>query len=273
MKKMIQISLLAAAVAVSVSACQKKEETQSAAAPAATATQQQGTLKTFEQKSAYAIGFSMGRYIGNTLEQQQKLGIKLDNTVLLDGVKDALNKQGKLDDKALQEVLKQYDQKIGTLAKEKAETEAKDNLAKGEAFLKKNATEDGVKVTKSGLEYKVIKLGNGPKPTKDDVVKVDYTGTLIDGTKFDSSVDRGEPATFPLGQVIPGWTEGLQLMPVGSEFKFFIPAKLAYGEHNAGMIPPNSVLIFDVKLHEIVKEKKATGKEQAKPAKEVKKAS
>ena len=116
------------------------------------------------------------------------------------------------------------------------------------AFLAKNKSKSGVKTTASGLQYEVEKEGTGPKPKATDTVKVDYTGTKIDGTKFDSSVDRGQPATFPLNQVVPGWTEGLQLMPVGSEYKFYIPAKLAYGERGPGPIGPNATLIFDVKL-------------------------
>ena len=135
----------------------------------------------------------------------------------------------------------------------KAEKDAAENQKKGDAFLVDNAKKEGVKTTASGLQYQVEKLGNGPKPKDTDVVKVHYTGTLTDGTKFDSSVDRGEPATFPLNQVIPGWTEGVQLMPVGSKFKFFLPSKLAYGEHGAGSIPANAVLVFDVELLAIEK--------------------
>lgn len=124
----------------------------------------------------------------------------------------------------------------------------------GESFLAENKTKDGVFTTESGLQYRVEKEGTGAKPTEDDKVKVHYTGTLLDGTKFDSSVDRGEPAEFRLNQVIKGWTEGLKIMPVGSKYIFWIPSDLAYGEHGAGEeIKPNSVLKFEVELLEILK--------------------
>ncbi|MCA1950988.1 MAG: FKBP-type peptidyl-prolyl cis-trans isomerase, partial [Treponema sp.] len=126
---------------------------------------------------------------------------------------------------------------------------AADNKAKETKFLEDNGKKPGVKTTASGLQYEVISEGTGAKPQASDTVKVHYTGTLIDGTKFDSSVDRGEPAVFPLDQVIPGWTEAIQLMSVGSKYKFFIPSSLAYGESGAGnVIPPNSALIFEVEL-------------------------
>lgn len=128
----------------------------------------------------------------------------------------------------------------------------KENLLTGKKFLSENAKKDGVKETASGLQYKVIKQGDGAKPTAANTVKVHYHGTLIDGTVFDSSVDRGEPISFPLGRVIPGWTEGLQLMAIGSKYRLFIPYNLAYGDAGAGpKIKPYSALIFDVELLEI----------------------
>ena len=123
-----------------------------------------------------------------------------------------------------------------------------DNKAAGEAFLEANKAVEGIKVTESGLQYKVVKMGNGKKPSATDKVKVHYHGTLIDGTVFDSSVDRGEPIVFALNQVIAGWTEGVQLMPVGSKFTFYIPSELAYGERETGEIKPYSALIFEVEL-------------------------
>ncbi|MGL5293411.1 MAG: FKBP-type peptidyl-prolyl cis-trans isomerase, partial [Aeromonas sp.] len=240
MNKFLKVSLLAAAVSVGLTACQKDEKPAAAntaevkaevSQPAAAATAE---TKSFEEQSGYAIGLSMGRYIANTLERQQDLGIKLDNAVILKGVTDGLGKDAKMSDEEIQKVLQNYDVKINELTKVKTEQEASENLKKGEEFLAANAKKEGVKTTADGLQYVVEKMGNGPKPKATDIVKVHYTGTLIDGTKFDSSVDRGEPATFPLNQVIPGWTEGVQLMPVGSKFKFFLPSKLAYGEHGAG---------------------------------------
>lgn len=141
-------------------------------------------------------------------------------------------------------------------AEKKAEQDKilyKDWISENEAFLVKNKDKAGVTVTPSGLQYEVIKMGTGKKPTKDNTVKVHYIGTLIDGTEFDSSVKRNEPAQFPVTGVIPGWVEGLQLMPVGSKFKFFIPQNLAYGSVQAGdQIKPYSTLIFEVELLEIV---------------------
>ena len=127
------------------------------------------------------------------------------------------------------------------------------NAKAGKEYLANNAKEEGVKVTESGLQYLVVKEGNGKKPGPNDVVTVHYTGRLIDGTVFDSSVERGEPATFAVGQVIPGWVEGLQLMSEGSAYRLFIPSELAYGEHGTGPIQPNSTLIFDVQVLKVGK--------------------
>ena len=132
-------------------------------------------------------------------------------------------------------------------------TEIKSNLELGREFLEENAKNDSVKVTESGLQYMVLKEGTGAKPGPTDQVTVHYTGTLIDGTVFDSSVERGEPATFPLNRVIKGWTEGLQLMSEGSKYRLFIPSDLAYGTEGNGDILPNSTLIFDVELIKVVK--------------------
>jgi FKBP-type peptidyl-prolyl cis-trans isomerase FklB len=130
----------------------------------------------------------------------------------------------------------------------------KDYIAENEAFLAKNKEKPGVTVTPSGLQYEVIKMGTGPKPNRDNTVKVNYVGTLIDGTEFDSSIKRNEPATFPVSGVIPGWTEALQLMPTGSKFRLFIPQELAYGSSQAGsVIKPFSTLVFEVELLEIMK--------------------
>lgn len=123
----------------------------------------------------------------------------------------------------------------------------------GREFLENNAKQEGIHVTASGLQYQIIKEGNGPKPGVNDAVTVHYTGRLIDGTVFDSSVERGEPATFAVGQVIPGWVEGLQLMSEGSAWRLFIPSNLAYGKHGTGPIQPNSTLIFDVQLIKVIK--------------------
>ena len=131
-----------------------------------------------------------------------------------------------------------------------------DVIEESEAFLEENSKREGVKVTESGLQYEVITEGSGPKPTAEDKVKVHYTGTLVNGTKFDSSVDRGEPIEFNLNGVIAGWTEGLQLMPVGSKYRLYIPYDLGYGTRGAGQdIPPFAALVFEVELLDITTEK------------------
>lgn len=150
----------------------------------------------------------------------------------------------------------------------KMKAEAEKNQKEGDDFLAKNKAKKGVKTTASGLQYEVIKEGSGAKPVKTDSVTVNYVGTKIDGTEFDSSIKRGQPAKFPLANVIPGWTEGLQLMPVGSEYKFFIPAKLAYGEHGPPQIGPDATLIFDVTLISIDKAEAAKPAVPAEPKKD-----
>lgn len=129
---------------------------------------------------------------------------------------------------------------------------ASENLKKGEDFLAENAKRPGIVVLPSGLQYEILSAGNGRKPSATDRVQCHYHGTLIDGTVFDSSVQRGEPAVFGVNQVIPGWVEALQLMPEGSRWKLYIPSKLAYGEHQAGSIPPNSALVFEVELIKVI---------------------
>lgn len=246
MKKLLQVSLLASAVLVGLSGC--KEEQATAPAPAAEAAPE---LASFEDKSAYAIGLSMGRYIGSTLEKQQELGVTLNNDIILQGVKDGFSDGGQMSDEEVQSALTAYDEHINGLIETQAKEQAAATLEEGKSFLEENAKRDGVEVTESGLQYEVLTPAEGDKPAAEDVVTVHYTGTLVDGTQFDSSVERGEPASFPLNQVIPGWTEGVQLMSVGSKYKFFIPAELAYGESGAGTIPGNAVLIFEVELLDI----------------------
>ena len=130
--------------------------------------------------------------------------------------------------------------------------EGKANAEEGARYLAENAEKDGVNVTDSGLQYRVIERGDGPRPSSNDRVRVHYRGTLVDGTEFDSSYQRNEPTEFPLDGVIPGWTEGLQLMPVGSKFEFVIPHELAYGERGGGSIPPSATLIFEVELLDVL---------------------
>jgi len=199
-------------------------------------------FKSEKEKYGYMVGMDVARSIGQIKDEVDTAAVVQALQASLKGEKTTLT------DAEAVAVRQEFMQKLQGRQVAKMKDEADKNQKEGDAFLAKNKDKPGVKVTASGLQYEVVKQGTGPKPKATDVVKVDYTGTKIDGTKFDSSVDRGQPATFPLNQVVPGWTEGLQLMPVGSEYKFYIPSKLGYGERGPGPIGPNATLVFDVKL-------------------------
>lgn len=193
------------------------------------------------------VSYALGLNIGQGMKAQ---GVEIDMAALARGLGDALS-GGKalLTEAQMVEVLENLQRDM--MAKEEASAKkvGAANQAEGDAFLAANAKKEGVKTTKSGLQYKVVKAGSGPKPTAADTVQTHYEGRLIDGTVFDSSYKRGEPATFPVKGVIPGWTEALQLMTVGSKWQLYIPAKLAYGPRGAGdKIGPNATLIFDIEL-------------------------
>lgn len=197
-------------------------------------------LKSQVDSVSYAIGLSLGE----NFKKDKLDSINLD---ILNAAIHSVMKGDSLafDSKQAQGIIQSY---FG--AKQKREGEA--NLAKGQQFLEENAKKSGVKTTADGLQYEVVKDGTGPIPGDTATVEVNYTGTLIDGTVFDSSVERGQPAQFPVNRVIPGWTEALKMMKVGSKWKLYIPAALAYGERGQSKIPPNSVLIFDVELLRVV---------------------
>ena len=200
------------------------------------------SLKTEKDKISYMVGADVGRGLSQIKDE-------LDLKLVLQALQDEFN-GGKtlMTQEEGQTVRQEFMQKLQAKRVADEKVAADKNKAEGTAYLAKNKAKAGVKTTASGLQYEVIKQGTGPMPKATDTVKVDYTGTKVDGTKFDSSVDRGQPATFPLNGVIKGWTEGLQLMPVGSEYKLVIPAELAYGENAPPAIGPNATLIFDVKL-------------------------
>lgn len=204
------------------------------------------TLDTDAEKLGYTIGMD----IGNSLKQQSA-ELDLDSMfaairAVYDGKETLLTPEEAL---AIRQSFMQQ-QREQAAAERTAQLEA--NKAEGEAFLVENGQREDVTVTASGLQYEVIAAGSGAKPSASDTVTVHYRGKLLDGREFDSSYSRGEPATFPLNQVIAGWTEGVQLMSTGATYKFYIPAELAYGERGAGdMIGPNATLIFDVELLEI----------------------
>jgi FKBP-type peptidyl-prolyl cis-trans isomerase len=212
------------------------------------------TLKTPKDKASYAIGMN----IGKGMHQQ---AVDVDPAILLRGLKDGLA-GGKtlMTDQEAQAALAE-------LQKEVVKAQADANKKQGDAFLAANKAKEGVVTLPSGLQYKILQQGTGPKPTAADTVVCNYRGTLLNGKEFDSSYKRGQPATFPVGQVIKGWTEALQLMPVGSKWQLVLPPDLAYGERSAGPdITPNSTLIFEVELMSIQPPEKPAEKPAAQPA-------
>jgi FKBP-type peptidyl-prolyl cis-trans isomerase FklB len=203
-------------------------------------------LKNQKEKVSYIIGMD----IGGNLKRQS---VDVDPNILAKGVKDALA-GGKplLTEQEIQETMAAFQKEM--MAKQSEV--AKKNKAEGEAFLAENKKKEWVKALPSGLQYKVIKAGTGKKPKSTDTVTVHYRGTLIDGTEFDSSYKRGQPVSFPVSGVIPGWTEALQLMGEGAKWQVFIPSNLAYGEKGAGRdIGPNATLIFEIELVSIQEKK------------------
>ena len=195
---------------------------------------------------SYIMGSLYGKDVAGNLENRG-YDTLISKDIFLQGFQDNYNGESKIPDELAQTKINNFFQKL----KEKKYVDYK---LSGEQWLEQNKEKESVKVLPSGLQYSVLEEGNGPKPQKTDKVRVHYHGTKIDGSVFDSSVDRGEPVEFPVSGVIPGWTEALQLMPVGSKWKIFIPWQLGYGERGQGdKIPPYTVLIFEVELLDIVK--------------------
>jgi FKBP-type peptidyl-prolyl cis-trans isomerase len=209
-------------------------------------------LKTDAQKFGYSIGVDLGKSL-------QPVAKYVDVASLKQGLDDiSSGGTSKLDDATREEVKNSVAKKMQEEQLAQRADQAKKNQEEGDKFLAENGKKAGVKTTKSGLQYEVLTEGKGKHPTDKDSVTVHYKGTLLNGETFDSSYDRGQPVTFPLGNVIPGWTEGVQLMTVGSKYKFYIPSALGYGERGAGVkIGPNSVLTFEVELLGIGDEKPA----------------
>ena len=210
------------------------------------------TLKTQKQKASYALGMS----IGSGIHHQ---GIPVDPAIVARGLRDAMA-GGKtlMTEDEMRATLQELRTQVNKEQEAKAHVAGETNRKAGEAFLAANKAKQGVTTLPDGLQYKVLKEGSGPKPTASDTVTVNYRGTLIDGKEFDSSYKRGQPASFPVGGVIKGWTEALQLMPVGSKWELVIPADLAYGDspRPGGDIAPGDTLIFEVELLSIGEQKK-----------------
>ena len=201
------------------------------------------TLKTEKDKNSYAFGMNIGRGL-------RQNSVDIDPAILMRGIKDVLA-GGKtlLTDEQAQTTLTAIQNNLRKRQQDMRQQAGDTNKKEGDAFLAENKTKDGVITLPSGLQYKVVKAADGPKPAATDSVVCNYRGTLINGTEFDSSYKRGQPATFPVGQVIKGWTEALQLMPVGSKWELYVPSDLAYGDRGAGAnIGPNATLIFEVEL-------------------------
>ena len=198
------------------------------------------------------ISYALGLNIGQQLAQMGAEELNADDFAA--AVKDVLaGREPKISQQEARNLIQQFVEKQAEKQRKAAEEKGKTAKADGEKYLADNAAKEGVITLPSGLQYQVIKEGNGKKPKATDKVKCHYEGMLVDGTLFDSSIQRGEPATFPLNQVIAGWTEGLQLMHEGAKYRFFIPYQLGYGERGAGAsIPPFSALVFDVELLEVV---------------------
>ncbi|ABM23789.1 FKBP-type peptidyl-prolyl cis-trans isomerase [Shewanella putrefaciens] len=255
MKSIYKLSLVALAV-IGLSACNKEEK--------ATDVGTNVELTTEAQKEAYSVGASIGRYMSGHIKEQEELGLPVDRSLIVTGFTNGLNDQLKLTEEEMQTLLQGLDKKLNDKRQEQAIAISAKNIEEGKKYLEENKAKPGVVTTESGLQYEVLTPGSGEKPAAEDTVEVDYVGTLLDGKEFDSSYKRGQTIKFPLDRVIPGWTEGLQLMPVGAKYKFVIPAELAYGERDNGTIPPNSTLIFEVELKSIEKAQAAPAAEPAK---------
>ena len=269
MKSLFKVTLLATTMALALNAGQvlAADKAQSSDNTAA------AKFKNDEQAAAYALGASLGRYMDNSLKEQEKLGIKLDKEQLIAGVQDAFADKSKLTDEEIEKTLQGFEGKVKAAAEAKMKQDAKDNADKGTKYLESFAKEKGVKKTASGLLYQVEKEGSGNAPKDSDTVVVNYKGTLVDGSEFDNSYKRGEPLSFRLDGVIPGWTEGLKHVKKGGKIKLAIPPALAYGENGVPGIPANSTLVFDVELLDIKSEadlKAADDAKAEKPAAEEK---
>lgn len=250
----LPVSLIAAALLLV--GCDKQPASGDAAtaAPAAAAAASADAFQTDAQRMGYALGANVGRTF-----RDQKFPVDVD--AVINGLRDSFTGGTmKMEEAKIGETLQQLQQTLQATAQAEQEASATRNADDAKAFFAKNGTAEGVTTTATGLQYQVLQAADGKKPAADDTVKVHYRGTLLDGTEFDSSYARGEPVSFPVNAVIPGWTEALQLMPVGSKWKIFIPSELGYGPGGAGdKIGPNAALVFEVELLAIEAKAAATG--------------
>ena len=233
MKKILALAIIL--LLLGFATCQK--------AGGAPQTLKKENLDSQKKKVSYAIGLDIGKNF-----KARFMDIDLD--ILLQGLKASQTAETPLlSDEEIQKVMGEFQQEMMKADQERRQSQGKENTTKEEAFLKEHAQKQGVQVTASGLQYSVITEGTGPRPKESDTVKVHYRGTLLDGTEFDSSYKRNDPAVFPLKNVIKGWSEALQLMRVGSKYQVVLPSRLAYGEQGAGqVIGPNATLVFEVAL-------------------------
>lgn len=251
---------LALVSVVALQACNQKPPAPAAVEEAAKAPAADTALTTPEQRLSYGIAYGLGL-------RMKADGVPLDAAAFGVGLTDSLEgKEARMTQEEISAEMEAFQEKAQAERAAAQEALGKANLEAATKFLAENAAKAGVVTTASGLQYEILTEGKGPKPTADDTVEVHYRGTLVDGTEFDSSYSRGETVTFGVGQVIPGWTEALQLMPVGSKWKLAIPADLAYGAGGAGnVIGPNAALVFEVELISIPEPEKA-GDAAATPA-------
>lgn len=248
-KKLVMVGVMASAALVA--GCKKDEAKKDDSAK----------LATLEQKVSYIIGNNMAQSL-------QKNSIALDNDAFMLAVNDVkAGTASRISEEEMGKVMQEMQQKVAAKKEEEQKKLSETNKAAGEKFLTENKAKEGVQVTSTGLQYKVITAGNGVKPKATDTVSVHYVGKLVDGTEFDSSRKHGDqPVTFPVNGVIPGWTEALQLMPQGSKWEIYIPSDLAYGPAGQGPIPPAATLIFEVELLDVKAAAEADAKAAAKPA-------
>lgn len=281
MLKKLALSALIAVSIAGVSACSEDAKAVAAQAPAPAQAPADAANKapakqelSFEDKVAVAVGTMYGKNLGVAVTESQKFEVNMNKDKIASSFISALNGKAEMTDEEAQAVLQEFDTQMRAKQQALSKAEAEKNLKEGEAFLAENKTKEGVVVTASGLQYKITTLGTGAKPAVTDKIRVTYKGTNLKGEVFDKSE---EPVEFPLGQVIEGWKEGFQLLPVGTKATLYIPANLAYGSFSPSeKIGANSVLVFEVELLDIVKdapkaeakaEAKADTKAENKPAK------